>query len=69
VNRGPTSWIDAAGRVRARGPADFAGVTVAEPALIDAPPTFYARFGDTPWALALLLLANAAVWRVARRVA
>ncbi len=63
VNRGPTSWIDAAGRVRARGPADFAGVTVAEPALTDAPPTFYARFGDAPWALALLVVANAAVWR------
>jgi apolipoprotein N-acyltransferase len=67
VNRGPTSWIDAAGRVRARLPAEPAGVALVEPALIEGPPTLYARMGDTPWALALLILANAAVWRMVRR--
>jgi apolipoprotein N-acyltransferase len=67
VNRGPTSWIDAAGRVRARLPAAFADVALVEPALIDSPPTLYARMGDTPWALALLIFANAAVWRAVRR--
>jgi apolipoprotein N-acyltransferase len=67
VNGGPTSWIDASGRVRARASPEFASVTMAEPALSDAPPTAYSRFGDAPWALALLVLANAAVWRRALR--
>lgn len=67
VNLGPPSWVDAAGRVRARGPVDFAGVLAAEPALLEAPVTLYARFGDAPWALASLVLANLAVWRAARR--
>ena len=35
----------------------------ARPALLDAAPTLYARFGDAPWALIALLLANLAVWR------
>jgi apolipoprotein N-acyltransferase len=63
VNEGPASWVDAAGRVRARGSADVAGVLTTEPALLDGAPTFYARYGDGPWALALLALANVAVWR------
>ncbi len=67
VNGGPSSWIDAAGRVRARSSAEFPGVILAEPALIQGPPTVYARLGDAPWALALLVLANAAVWRAAYR--
>jgi apolipoprotein N-acyltransferase len=69
VNRGPSSWIDAAGRVRARTSADFAGIALSEPALSEAPLTVYARAGDAPWAMALLVLANAAVWRAARRKA
>jgi apolipoprotein N-acyltransferase len=67
VNFGPTSWVDAAGRVRARAPADFPSVLVTEPALLEGPPTFYARFGDAPFALLLLVFANVAVWRVTRR--
>ena len=63
VNGGVPSWVDAAGRVRARGPSDFAAIVDARPALLDAAPTFYARFGDAPWALLALLLANLAVWR------
>lgn len=67
VNFGPTSWVDAAGRVRARAPADFPGVLSTEPALLASPPTPYARFGDAPLALLLLVAANLAVWRAARR--
>jgi len=67
VNFGPTSLVDAAGRVRARASADVPSELVTQPALLDGPPTLYARFGDAPWALALLVLANLAVWRIARR--
>jgi apolipoprotein N-acyltransferase len=67
VNGGPTSWVDASGRVRVRASPDFASVTMTEPALSEAPPTLYAQLGDAPWALALLALANAAVWRRALR--
>jgi apolipoprotein N-acyltransferase len=63
VNGGVPSWVDAAGRVRARGPSDFAAVVDTRPALLDGAPTLYARFGDWPWALVALLLANLAVWR------
>jgi apolipoprotein N-acyltransferase len=66
VNFGPTSWVDAAGRVRTRAPADFPSVLPTEPALLDRTPTLYARFGDAPLALLLLILANVAVWRAAR---
>ncbi len=48
VNRGPTTWVDAAGRVRARWPAELAGSLVATPALLETDPTLYGRFGDVP---------------------
>ena len=67
VNFGPTSWVDAAGRVRARASSDVPGVLSVEAALMDSPPTLYARYGDAPLALLVLVLANAAVWRAARR--
>ncbi|HUO52252.1 MAG TPA: apolipoprotein N-acyltransferase [Gemmatimonadaceae bacterium] len=67
VNGGVPSWVDAAGRVRARGPSDFAAIVDTRPALLDGAPTFYARFGDAPWALLALLLANLAVWRRAAK--
>ncbi len=66
VNAGPASWIDATGRVRARISPDFAGTLTTDPALLEGDQTPYARFGDTPWALALLVFANLAVWRTAR---
>jgi apolipoprotein N-acyltransferase len=66
VNEGPTSWVDAAGRVRGRGSPDFPGALTADPALLEGA-TVFARFGDAPWALAILLLANVAVWRRARQ--
>jgi apolipoprotein N-acyltransferase len=67
VNLGPTSWVDAAGRVRMRASADFAGILMTTPALLDSPPTLYTRLGDVPVALSLLVLANIAVWRRVRR--
>lgn len=67
VNLGIPSWFDATGRLRARASPDFAGVLMTEPALLDGPETLYARFGDLPWMLVGLVLANAAVWRATRR--
>jgi len=45
VNMGPSSWIDAAGRVRARYDDDEPGFVMANPASYERPPTVYARFG------------------------
>jgi apolipoprotein N-acyltransferase len=67
VNAGPTSWVDAAGRVRGRASTVFPSSISAVTALLDTPRTFYARFGDVPWAMLALVLANVAVWRAARR--
>jgi apolipoprotein N-acyltransferase len=66
VNAGPASWVDATGRVRGRASTVTASTLSAVPSLLDAPLTFYARFGDTPWAILALVLANVAVWRAAR---
>jgi apolipoprotein N-acyltransferase len=51
VNFGPTTWVDATGRLRARIPADKPGILMAAPALLEAPVTLYARLGDLPLAL------------------
>ena len=67
VNLGVSSWVDATGRVRARGSPGLAAVVTAQPALVQSPETLFARFGDAPWALLALVLANAAVWRASRR--
>ncbi|HEY5241505.1 MAG TPA: apolipoprotein N-acyltransferase, partial [Polyangiaceae bacterium] len=67
VNAGPASWVDAAGRVRRRATTRSASTVSAVPSLLDAPGTFYARFGDAPWAMLALVLANIAVWRATRR--
>jgi apolipoprotein N-acyltransferase len=57
VNRGPTSFVDAAGRVVSRYDDGIPGTLPSRPALLDGPITLYARFGDAP----LVLLAAAAV--------
>ena len=67
VNRGPTSWVDATGRVRARYDIDVPGSVIAEPALLEDEPTAFAKLGDAPFALALVLAAGALSWRERRR--
>ena len=54
VNSGPTSWVDAAGVVRARYASDLPGLLLAEPALLETPPTAYVRLGDAPLVIASL---------------
>lgn len=51
VNLGPTSWVDAAGVVRARYDRVSAGILIATPALLEWTPTLFDRFGDAPSAL------------------
>jgi apolipoprotein N-acyltransferase len=66
VNRGPTTWVDAAGKLVARREAAAGAgplVLFADAALLDGPRTLYARFGDAPFAL---LLAAALVLAVRR---
>ncbi|HEY3817755.1 MAG TPA: apolipoprotein N-acyltransferase [Polyangiaceae bacterium] len=66
VNAGPASWVDATGRVRMRSSTVTASTITAVPSLLDAR-TVYARFGDAPWAILGLILANLAVWKARRR--
>jgi apolipoprotein N-acyltransferase len=64
VNSGPTSWVDAAGVVRARYASDLPGLLLAEPALLETPPTPYVRLGDVPLiTLALIVVAALVVHR------
>jgi apolipoprotein N-acyltransferase len=64
VNLGPTTWVDAVGRVRARIAADRPGILVATPALLSTPATVYARLGDLPLTITLGAYAlGAALWR------
>lgn len=72
VNRGPTTWIDATGRVVARRDAapglGASPPLLADAALLDAPITLYTRFGDTP--LVVLVVLSVFVpwsWRRLRR--
>ncbi|MEO7111917.1 MAG: apolipoprotein N-acyltransferase, partial [Polyangiaceae bacterium] len=48
VNFGSTSWVDAVGRVRGRYAEPFPGTLMTTPALIEASPTIFARFGEWP---------------------
>jgi apolipoprotein N-acyltransferase len=64
VNYGPTTWIDAAGRIVAEMPGDAPGVLATHPALLERPSTLYARRGE--WPLTVLLAALAFLTR--RRV-
>lgn len=70
VNGGPTAWVDAAGRVRARTTGLGEALLVATPALRDGEPTFYVRLGDGPTALALIATLTAAIafrWNATKR--
>jgi len=53
VNLGVPAWIDASGAVRVRGAAEAESVMHVTPALSEAGPTVYVRFGDTPLWIAL----------------
>jgi apolipoprotein N-acyltransferase len=55
VNQGPTSFVEATGRVRARYDLAMPGTLPTSPALLTTPPTLFVRFGDLP--LGLLVLA------------
>jgi len=66
VNLGVSSWIDAAGVVRARRSAEDAGTLLTTPAVRDQPLTFYARWGDTPAYGLLVVLTAAFAWRARR---
>jgi len=57
VNQGPTTFVDATGRVRARYDLPMPGTLSTTPALLTTPPTLFVRFGDTP----LLALALASI--------
>lgn len=61
VNMGPSSWIDASGRVRARFDGEGPGFLMTTPSLRDSPKTIYARFGYLPTiaSLAIASLAGA----------
>ncbi len=65
VNFGPASHIDATGRIREAYDAAVPGSLVVKAALLDGPPTTYARFGDWPWILASLVV-SFVFWRVPR---
>jgi apolipoprotein N-acyltransferase len=65
VNMGVTSWVDAAGRVRARYDVPAAGTMMTEPALLSGGPTIYAQAGDAPWVV--LLTCGLAVHILGRR--
>jgi apolipoprotein N-acyltransferase len=57
VNKGPTSFVDANGRVVARYESLFPASLPVSPALLATPPTFYVRYGDLP----VVVLAAASV--------
>ncbi|APR82901.1 Apolipoprotein N-acyltransferase [Minicystis rosea] len=68
VNLGVTSWIDAAGVVRARYEEQKPGSLLVTPTIREGAPTLYARFGDVP--LFVLLAAASIAFAVrARRAA
>lgn len=69
VNLGVTSWIDAAGVVRARYDAEAPGSLLVAPAIRDGSLTFYARFGDAPLVAVLAAAALASWLRTRRRAA
>ncbi len=71
VNRGPTTWVDAVGRVVARRDStpDIGAPPplLADAALLDAPITLYTRFGDAPLVLLIVLSITLASVRRSRR--
>lgn len=67
VNLGVAAFIDATGRVRARSDSNEPSVLLVEPALHEAAPTLYARFGDAPVATVLAAIVAMATVAIRRR--
>ncbi len=63
VNTGVTAHIDATGRVVARAEREIATILLVRPALLEEPPTMYARFGDATFWVGLALAALVAILR------
>ena len=63
VNLGPTSMVDAAGRVRMRYADALPAAVPVDIALLDLPPTPFARFGHGPLTLAFLIACGRPMWR------
>jgi len=57
VNGGAAAWVDATGRIRARGTAEGESALLVTPALREHSPTWFVRFGNAPLLLAMLGLA------------
>jgi apolipoprotein N-acyltransferase len=71
VNLGVSSWVDAAGVVRARYASATAGTLVVTPNVREEPLTFYMRWGDAPLygLLAMIIVAAAGMRRRERSAA
>jgi apolipoprotein N-acyltransferase len=67
VNDGATSWVDAAGVVRARTDGSAPDVLFADAALLETAPTLFDRFGDLPLVILLAASVGFGVWRDRRR--
>ncbi len=63
VNLGPTSMVDAAGRIRMRYADVLPAAIPVDIALLDLPPTPFARFGHVPLSLAFLIACGRPMWR------
>lgn len=69
VNLGVPAWIDATGAVRERGSADAESVMFVSPALSEAGPTPFVRFGDLPLWLVFGGVSASSWYRRRRKVA
>ncbi len=67
VNLGVPAWIDSSGTIRARGSANEMGVLFATPALNDDAPTVYAKVGDWPLLVGLVIAGAVSIARRRRQ--
>jgi apolipoprotein N-acyltransferase len=56
VNGAGATWVDASGRIRARGSTVLEDALIVTPALLEHPPTWFVRFGNTPLWLVIVSL-------------
>jgi apolipoprotein N-acyltransferase len=67
VNKGPTSFVDASGRIRARYDLEMPGTLPSAPALLTTPATLFVRFGDLPLTLLVVAAIGTPLVRALRR--